>query len=273
VTRLDEYKDRYSFASLERWDGVLELRLHTDGSSLVWNRQVHRELSRLFSDIAADLQNRVLILTGTGDSFCANIAPYVAPGEQPAPRPGYSRGGVPADLWDITYSEGKRLLQSILEIEVPIIAAINGPALVHAELAVISDVVLAAEHATFSDVHIKNAVVPGDGAHIIWPMLLGPNRGRYFLLMAETLTVTQAHQLGVVSEVVAAGQLLSRAREVAERFLSLPPLVARYTRVATTQNLRRALADDLGYGLALEGLAQSAGRGTWDRSTAIVGEL
>jgi enoyl-CoA hydratase/carnithine racemase len=273
MSPLGNYANKYSFAHLERTHGILEMRFHTDGGPLVWNRQVHRELSDLFADVAADLQNRVVIMTGTGDSFCANIEPFKLLDNLPAARPGFGQVGIPADIWNITYSEGKRLLANLLEIDVPIIAAINGPALIHAELAVISDIVLAADHASFSDIHIKNSIVPGDGAHIIWPMLLGPNRGRYFLMMAETLSAEQALALGVVGEVVDAGQLMDRAREIANQFLALPPLVARYSRVATTRQIKRAIHDEIGYGLALEGLAQTVGRSPWDPSTPVLGEL
>jgi enoyl-CoA hydratase/carnithine racemase len=273
MSSLADYAEKYSFAHLERTDGLLEMRFHTDGGPLVWNRQVHRELSDLFADVASDLQNRVVIMTGTGDSFCANIEPFTLPEDLPTARPGFGQAGIPADIWNITYSEGKRLLVNLLEIDVPIIAAINGPALIHAELAVISDIVLAAHHASFSDIHLKNSIVPGDGAHVIWPMLLGPNRSRYFLLMAETLSAQEAYSLGVVGEVVEAGELMDRARQIAHQFLVLPPLVARYTRIATTRQIKRAIHEEIGYGLALEGLAQTAGRPPWDPETPILGKL
>jgi hypothetical protein len=72
---------------------------------------------------------------------------------------------------------------------------------------------------------------------------------------------------------LAAGDLLPRAWELARQLASLPPLVTRYTRVASMQNLRRRIADELTLGLALEGLAASAGLGDWDPSTPILGEL
>ncbi len=273
MSSLENYAEKYSFAHLERTNGLLEMQFHTDGGPLIWNRQVHRELSDLFADVAADLQNRVVIMTGTGDSFCADIEPFKLPGDLPTARPGFGQVGIPADIWNITYSEGKRLLTNLLEIDVPIIAAINGPALIHAELAVISDIVLAADHASFSDIHIKNSIVPGDGAHVIWPLLLGPNRGRYFLMMAETLSAHEAHALGVVGEVVEAGDLMNRARQIAHQFLALPPLVTRYSRIATTRQIKRAIHEEIGYGLALEGLAQTPGRPPWDPETPILGEL
>ncbi len=88
-----------------------------------------------------------------------------------------------------------------MDIDVPIIAAVNGPAIVHAEIAVLSDIVLAAESATFADAaHFPHGTVSGDGAHLVWPLLLGPNRGRYFLYTGQRLDASTALELGVVSD-------------------------------------------------------------------------
>ncbi len=86
------------------------------------------------------------------------------------------------------------------------------------------------------------------------PLVLGVNRGRYFLLTGQKLSAREAQTLGVVSEVVPRERLLSRAREIAEQIVKKPTLATRYARVALTQQLKRAMLDHLGYGLALEGL-------------------
>lgn len=78
------------------------------------------------------------------------------------------------------------------------IGAVNGPAHMHAELVVLSNIVVASETASFQDApHFANGVVPGDGVHIVWPMLLGPTRGSYFLLTNEIIDARQALELGV----------------------------------------------------------------------------
>ena len=138
----------------------------------------------------------------------------------------------------------------------PIIGAINGPALIHAEIPVMSDIVLASENATFQDApHFPRGVVPGDGVHVICPFLLGQNRGRYFLLTGQTLSAQEARELGVVSEVLPRERLLPRAWELAQQLLQQPDLTLRYSRVAMTIHLKRQMQDMLGYGLAIEGLA------------------
>ena len=135
------------------------------------------------------------------------------------------------------------------------IAAVNGPATIHAELAVLCDVVLAAEHAVFQDSHYPRGVVPGDGVHVVWSLVLGPNQGRYFLLTGQELTAQRACELGVVAEVLPQNELLDRAWELARDLASKPTLTRRYSRVALVQPLKRALLNDLEFGLALEGLA------------------
>jgi enoyl-CoA hydratase/carnithine racemase len=97
-------------------------------------------------------------------------------------------------------------------------------------------------------------MVPGDGMHIIYPLLLGWNRGRYFLLTGQTLDARKALELGLVAELHPRADLLPRAWALAEQLARQPALLLRYTRVLFTQPLKRLLLEHLGYGLALEGM-------------------
>jgi enoyl-CoA hydratase/carnithine racemase len=242
MTELNDYAHRCSRAALRRDGGVLEITLHNGhGASLVWDEPAHRELPDLFRDVANDPGNHVVILTGSGDDFCCT--------SDAASWADRSAG------WDKIFTEGRRLIENLLSIEVPMIAAINGPATWHAELAVLCDIVLAAEHAVFQDAPHLPGGVPGDGVHTVWPALLGPNRGRYFLLTKETLDAREAQRLGVVHEVLARDDLLTRAWALARHLDTHDPLTLKYTRLALTQTLKRAVLPDLAYGLALEGLA------------------
>ncbi len=245
--RFADYSTRYEHAVLTRDEhGVLEVRLHRDGGPLVWGAAPHTELGYLWSDIGADPDNRVVIITGTGDRFIADLdASWV--------------GEMTPEKWNTIYNHGRRLLQRLLEIEVPVIGAVNGPATVHAEIAVLSDIVLCTDHTYFSDApHFRYGTVPGDGVHVIWPMLLGANRGRYFLLTGQRIDAQQALDLGVVSEVLAPDALLPRAHELARKLVRQPATTLRYTRDAVTHPIKRALLDNLAYGLALEGMGAHA---------------
>lgn len=243
MATLDDYADKYRTVRMERRDGILQLTLHTDGGPLQWGEVPHRELPQVFRDVGSDPENRVVIMTGTGDAFSG-------PRSTPATR----LRAHPRD-WDRIYWEGKQLLMNLLEIEVPMISAINGPALRHSELPLLCDIVLAAEDAAFQDsAHFRNGLVPGDGMHIVYPLLMGWNRGRYFLLTGQVLSARDAQDVGLVNEVLPRERLLPRAWELAEQLAQQPQLVLRYTRVLLTQHLKRMMTDFLGYGLALEGL-------------------
>jgi enoyl-CoA hydratase/carnithine racemase len=243
MPKLDDYAHRYSRAELRREGGVLEIKLHNGkGESLVWDEPAHRELPDLFADVANDSDNRVVILTGTGDSFCDSVAF----GDWPP---------LTATTWDKIFTEGRRLLTNLLGIEVPVIGVVNGAARYHAELLILSDIVLCADHAVFQDApHFPNAV-PADGVHTVWPHLLGPNRGRYFLLTNEEIGAAEAKALDMVAEVMPKGDLLDRAWELARDMDTRNPLLLKYTRLALTAQLKRAVLTDLPFGLTLEGLA------------------
>ncbi|HEV8298455.1 MAG TPA: enoyl-CoA hydratase/isomerase family protein [Acidimicrobiales bacterium] len=239
----EEYATRYDHVSMERRDGIVLARLHTEGGPLVWGDGPHTELGYAFEDLGRDPDNRVVILTGTGDEFIARLDTSWVGAMNPA-------------KWDKIYQHGRRLLDNLLAIEVPVIAAVNGPATVHAELAVLADIVLAADTAVFRDApHFRFGTVPGDGVHVVWPMLLGPNRGRHFLLTGRRLAATEARELGVVAEVLAPAELVDRAWALAAELARQPDMCLRYTRDALTRVIRHFMADHLDHGLALEGLA------------------
>src|SRR5580700_5556828 len=103
--------------------------------------------------------------------------------------------------------------------------------------------------------HFASEVVPGDGMHIVYPLLLGMNRGRYFLLTGQTLDAKKALEFGLVAEVHPPDKVLARAWEIAEDLAKKPTLALRYTRLLLTEMLRRQMHDLLGYGLGMELLA------------------
>jgi enoyl-CoA hydratase/carnithine racemase len=238
----EQYSQSYTHARLERVDGICLVQLHSDGGPLVWGDGPHTELGYLFEDVGRDPDNRVVILTGTGDEFIAKLDTSWV-------------GAMHPQKWDKILQHGRRLMVNLLDIEVPVIAAINGPATVHAELGLLADIVLASRTATFRDApHFRFGTVPGDGVHILWPLLLGPNRGRYFLLTGQRLSATDALDLGIVAEVLEPAALLDRAWALARELARQPDMALRYARIALTQSIKRMMMDDLGHGLALEGL-------------------
>lgn len=240
---LDEYSKKYQHIKFHREDGILQLTLHSDNADLVWGFAPHQELGYAFADIASDPENKVIIFTGSGETFIH--------------KEDLGGGGVTAKIWaEHVLPDAKRLLTNLLEIQAPMIAAVNGPATVHAELALLCDIVLAADHTVFQDApHYPSGLVPGDGVHVVWPLLLGLNRARYFLMTGQQLSAHEALNLGVVNEVMPQAALLERAWELARIVQRRPVLTTRLTREAMLMQVKRAMLEQLPYGLALEGLA------------------
>lgn len=247
-TNLEDYAEKYQTIRMKRdADGVLEITVHTNGDSLRWGRLPHAELEECFLNVGRDRANKVIILTGTGEEFSG-----------PAPESETNRKAhhMNADDWGELGWEANRFHANLLAIEVPMIAAVNGPALRHAELPIMCDIVLASETAAFQDsAHFVGGLVPGDGVHIVFPLAMGLVRGRYFLLTGQRIEAKEAKEVGLVSEVLPRDKLLPRAYELAQLILRQPELNRRYARVCLTERLRRQFNDLLPYGLALEGLA------------------
>lgn len=246
MTKFDDYAQKFQTIRFRREDGILEMTLHTNGDSMRFGPIPHGELEQAFLDIGRDPENQVIIVTGTGAEF---TGPAITPAA------GRSVPKLTPEQWMKLGSEAKRFTMNMLAIEAPMIAAVNGPALRHSEMPLMCDIVLAAEEAAFQDsAHFRGGMVPSDGVHVVFPMLMGLNRARYFLLTAQVIDAKQALEYGLVNEVLPREKLLPRAWELARQIVQQPVIVRRYTRVILSEYLRRPMSDLLGYGLALEGL-------------------
>ncbi|NGN42969.1 enoyl-CoA hydratase/isomerase family protein [Mesorhizobium sp. CGMCC 1.15528] len=242
MTEFSDYSAKYPEFALSRDDGVVHLRFHTNGGEWIWSAEGHRAISEVMHDLDTDRANRVLVLSATGDNWINSI-------DLPSFR-GIS--------WDVMTWEAKRYFRAMLDLEIPVIAAVHGRCTIHAEIALMSDIVLASPTATFGDsAHLPRNVVPGDGTHIIWSALLGPNRSRYLLMGEQILSAQEALDAGMVAEIHPPEELLERAFVHARRLAAKPSVVARNTRTALIRPLRKAIEDGLAMGLALQGAAYS----------------
>jgi enoyl-CoA hydratase/carnithine racemase len=247
-TLRDNYLNAYRSLKLTRdASGVLVAQFHSDGGPFIFTAQDHTEFVDAFYRIAQDRANKIVILTGAGGEFIPGID-FASFGNVADP-----------DVWSQVHDEGVQIVENIVNIRVPVIAAVEGRVHVHSEYALLASVIVAGEGATFHDVpHFAGGIVPGDGIFTTWSYRAGAGRAEAFLLNPQPLTAAIAHQWGVVSEVVPNGKALSRAQELAEQYLKVPEVTRRNTRIHFIQPLKERIVREVGYGLSLEGASAAA---------------
>jgi enoyl-CoA hydratase/carnithine racemase len=194
MSRFDSYKDKFSCLRMRREDGILEMRLHTDDGPLRWGLIPHGELPDAFAEVGRDRDNRVVILTGTGDEFSgirANVA---------------SRSlaqGITARAYDRVHWEGRALLMNLLNIECPVIAAINGPAFGWGLVVSLHcDIRFAARSALLNATFARLGIPGEKGSAWLLARLLGTARAADLLYTARRIDGTEAEKIGLVNAVL-----------------------------------------------------------------------
>jgi enoyl-CoA hydratase/carnithine racemase len=244
----DGYFEAYRSLKLARDSrGVLLVEFHSKGGPLTFTAQDHTDFVDAFYRISQDRANKVVILTGAGGEFIPGID--------------FSSFGNVADpeVWSQVHDEGVQIVENLANIRVPVIAAVEGRAHVHSEYALIANVIVAGESATFNDLpHFAGGIVPGDGIFTTWSYRAGAGRAESFLLNPQPITARTALEWGVVAEVVPNGRAVNRAQELAAQYLKVPEVTRRNTRVHFIHPLKERLVREVGYGLSLEGASAAA---------------
>ncbi|MCS7207271.1 MAG: enoyl-CoA hydratase/isomerase family protein [Dehalococcoidia bacterium] len=232
----------YQHLLIEKRDGVAFLTMNRPESLNATNARLHAELARIWRDLGDDPQVRVALITGAGNAFSAGGD--FAMLETMAGNP---------EVIARNMQEARDIVYNMLELEKPIVSAINGVA-VGAGLAValMADISIASERARFTDGHIRLGVAAGDHACIIWPLLCGMAKAKYYLLTSDFLDAREAERIGLVSMVVPHEELLPKAWEVARKLASGPQPAIRWTKRALNQWLRLGGIASFDYSLALE---------------------
>ena len=237
--------DRYEHIVIERRDdGVVLATLNRPDRLNAVNGVLHGELARLPREFDADPEARVLVITGAGRAFCAG-------GD-------FSPTGVGNDR-SITLEEGRQIVDHLLECSKPVISAVNGYAMgLGATVALLADVVYAARSATFADTHVVMGIGAGDGGQVIWPLLMGVNRAKYFLMTGERVPADEAERLGLVNFVVDDGTVVDEALALAARLAAGPGLAISASKMAINGYMRMVSNLVLPLSLALEGRTMSS---------------
>lgn len=224
-------------------DGVLLVRLHTDGGPLTFTGQTHEDFPALLEEIALDRDNKAMVLTGTGDHFMKDID-------------GASLGEIfkPA-AWEKTRVEGAKVLQRLVELPLPVIGVANGPAIIHSEYLLLTDIHIASEQASYGDLpHPAFGITGGDGVQVVWEAIAGTARAKWLLWTGESIDARTALEWGVVSEVVAHDRALERGLGIARGLAAKPALYRTLQKQTLNRDLRARILQDVPFGMALEGL-------------------
>jgi enoyl-CoA hydratase len=216
---------------LERKGHVLRVTIAHPTSELnAVDEALHSDLTRLFSGLRREDEARAVLLTGRGRAFSAGGDFAWFPKLREAGR------------MEALRRDAKQLIWDLLDIELPIVAAVNGHAMgLGASIALACDVILMADTATIGDPHVRVGIVAGDGGTAIWPLAVGPARAKEYLLTGDPLTAVEAERIGVVNRVVPAADLDAAAMKMAERLAAGAPLAIRYPKLAVNKLLKDAL--------------------------------
>lgn len=208
---------------------------------------MHEELEDVFGRINADADINAVLLTGAGRAFCAG-GDISSMDDRPEPT---TSSGIP-----ITLGRGpRRLINNILEVEVPIIVAMNGDAVgFGATLALFGDVIIAAEGARIGDAHVRVGLVAGDGGAVIWPLMVGIHRAKEYLLTGDLIDAAEAERIGLINRVVPADECVPQARALAERLANGATWAIRWTKASLNKVIRERMNLVLDTGLAYEAL-------------------
>jgi enoyl-CoA hydratase len=207
-----------------------------------FDREMHADFPRVLADLGDDREARAVVLTGAGRAFSAG-----------GDTANFAKNR--ADLYHRRASlrEGRRIFDELISLPLPVVAAVNGPAVgLGCTVATACDIVFMAETAFFADPHVTVALVAGDGAAITWPALTSLLKAKQYLLTGDRMPAREALAIGMANFVVPPEELMDAAIAFARRLASLPPQAVQDTKLVLNQVLRERAAGALPFGLAAE---------------------
>lgn len=223
--------DDYQHLRFERLDhGVLRMTLHRPERLNAAHEPMHTELARVWTDIHRDEATRAVVVTGAGPAFSAGgdlgMVQRLA-------------GNYPAVVSMLR--ETQELVHNMVDCDTPVVSAINGTAVgAGLVVALLADVSIAAEGVRLTDGHLRLGVAAGDHAAIVWPLLCGMAKAKYYLLTSDFIDAAEAERIGLVSLCVPPDELMDRAVSVATRLATGPQHAVRLTKRALNNWLRLA---------------------------------
>jgi enoyl-CoA hydratase len=227
---------------IERQDNILRVSLNAPDKLNAIGFEMESELLRLFQDLRRDRDTSVVVLTGAGKAFSAG-------GD--LNRSLEIRGDTA--LLKQEFDLARRFVNTLLDVEHPIIARINGDAIgLGATLALLCDITIAAADARIGDPHVRVGLVAGDGGAVAWPLLIGYARAKQYLLGGDLLSAAEAQQIGLVNFSVPPAELDAVVDRWARRLAEGARNAIQWTKATLNLGLKAQAAQVLDAGLAYE---------------------
>lgn len=221
---------------------VRELTLNRPGAANAVDSAMHHDLAHVWSRIAADREAKVVVLTGGGRAFSAGGDRGLIKDAAAAPEARYA-----------IVREARRIVTEMIAFPLPVVAAVNGAAVgLGCSLALLSDVVLMAENAFFSDPHVSIGLVAADGGALAWPVYTSLLRAKEYVLTGDRIDARTAERMGLANHVVPSGELRPAARDLAARLAGQPRQALLDTKRALNVHLARAVAGVIDFAFAAE---------------------
>ena len=238
--------ESYNAITAERRDRILTLTMNRPEQLNAIDEELHGELARIFYDVAGDEETDVVVFTGAGSAFCAGGDLDWIDRMHGDPR-AFAR-----TVW-----EGKRVINSLLDIEQPVIARLPGHAIgLGCTLALFCDIIYAANTAKIGDPHVSVGLVAGDGGAVIWPQLIGYPRAKEYLMTGDLLTAAQAAEIGLINHAVPADQLDDAVNAMADRLAGGATNAIRWTKAAVNLGLKQVANAVLDTAFNFEAMSQ-----------------
>ena len=238
---------RYEFIKVEKDGKVAIFTLNRPETLNAISPQLHTELEDIFADVTRDDDVNVVVLTGAGRAFCSGgDVKGMGTGQRD---PGDRR---------VAVRYGKKLIHNMIEVEQPIIAAVNGHAVgLGATLALFCDIIIASENAKIGDPHVSVGLVAGDGGAVIWPLLCGLAKAKEYLMTGDLMSAAEAERIGLINHVVPPDEVMPKALELAHRLANGPTRAIRWTKLCCNKRLRDEVNLVLDASLAVETISMT----------------
>lgn len=238
--------ENYETLRFTRQDRVLTIIMDRPEVLNAVSHQLHVEMGRVFLEAADDPETDIIILTGAGHAFSAGgDVQWMA--DMAAGR----RGPFVEEVRVM-----RRIIHGLLDCPKPVIAKVNGDAMgFGASIALLCDIVIAADTARFADPHVKLGLVAGDGGALIWPQLIGFAKAKHYLLTGEAVPASEAERMGLITFAVPAGELDAYVDKYAGKLARGAQTAIRYTKSAVNIALRQLFSSVGEAAIAYEGLA------------------